>query len=177
MKAITLLPEFAMRILKCQKEYEIRSWKTPYRGDLLICASNRREPMLLCGKAVCVCKLLDIEPLQPKHLIDGIMPDDGRQYYAWKLDAPYLIFPFKIKGKLHLFDVDDDLVKSRYLEDVNGYENVSDAELVHLFYNNIILPQTYRFDDLQPDVYPDFKLNKDFVNACLSTYGADIVNG
>ena len=40
MKALSVKPPYATQILMFMKTVECRSWKTDYRGDLLICASS-----------------------------------------------------------------------------------------------------------------------------------------
>lgn len=40
MKAITIKQPWATLIAKGYKEYEFRTWKTKYRGDILIHAGN-----------------------------------------------------------------------------------------------------------------------------------------
>lgn len=40
MKALSVQPYWATSILQKTKTVECRTWKTDYRGDLLICASS-----------------------------------------------------------------------------------------------------------------------------------------
>lgn len=44
MKAISLWEPWASLIRTGAKTYETRSWATSYRGELLICASKKRDP-------------------------------------------------------------------------------------------------------------------------------------
>ena len=61
MKALSIMPYYASCIASGEKVEEYRSWKTDYRGDLLICASSRNEgPDLVRGHALCVVELFDI---------------------------------------------------------------------------------------------------------------------
>lgn len=113
MKALSLRPEWAMPVLLDSKTIECRTWKTAYRGDLLICASSRKRTGFIDSHALCVVELTKIEPFTRKHLAKACMPyrempDDA---YAWHFSNRRLIEPFAVKGKLHLFDIDDSLIK------------------------------------------------------------------
>jgi ASCH domain len=112
MKALSLRPEHAMDIFADDKTIEVRSWKTDYRGDLLICTSSRKTPGAVAGKALFITQLKDIVPLEKKHLKKAMMstmPDTP--HYAWKLGYSTVIKPFDVKGRLKLYDVDDDLIE------------------------------------------------------------------
>ncbi len=113
MKALSILPEWAMPILQGIKTVECRSWKTDYRGDLLICSSSKSFSGTISGHALCVVNLEKIEPFSKKHLKSADMEgfDCPENSYAWIFNELYLIEPFKVKGKLHLYDVDDSLIK------------------------------------------------------------------
>lgn len=109
MKALSVRQPYAWFIESGEKDVEYRTWKTDYRGDLLICASTNREPgiveefgvegMKQCptGVAVCVATLADIQPTE------GI--------WGWILKNPRPVEYFPVKGKLHLFEVDDGLIR------------------------------------------------------------------
>lgn len=112
MKAISLLPEWAMAVTLGFKTVECRTWSTPHRGDLLICSSAKPVAGAIAGHAMCVARLDRIEPFERRHLrasMMGGMPERGS--YAWRLSDVRLIEPFAVKGRLHLYDVPDDLVK------------------------------------------------------------------
>ena len=111
-KALSILPEFAAEICDGLKTVEWRSWKTDYRGDLLICASSRKLQGCISGYALCMVKLVDVVPFTKKHLNGALMdsvPEPAG--FAWLLSDVRLIEPFPYKGKLHLYDVDASLVK------------------------------------------------------------------
>ena len=74
MKVISLTEPFATLIKEHKKQIETRSWKTSYRGQLYIHASNTRIPKewkenkelmnlvkeeLSFGKIICKCNLVD----------------------------------------------------------------------------------------------------------------------
>lgn len=111
-KAISILPEYAADIFDGLKTIEWRSWKTDYRGDLLICASTRKQKGCISGYALCMVELFDVVPFTRKHLNSALMdsvPEPAG--YAWLLKNVRLIKPFPYKGKLHLYDVDASLVE------------------------------------------------------------------
>lgn len=85
-KAISILPEYASDIFDGFKTVEWRSWKTNYRGDLLICASSRKLKGCISGYALCMVELVDVVPFTQKHLNGALMdsvPDPAG--YAWLL--------------------------------------------------------------------------------------------
>lgn len=111
-KALSILPEFAADIFDGFKTVEWRSWKTDYRGDLLICASSRKLKGCISGHALCMVTLKDVVPFTRKHLNGALMdfvPNPAG--YAWLLENVRLIKPFPYKGKLHIYDVDASLVE------------------------------------------------------------------
>lgn len=111
MKALSLRPTWATFVLFGSKTIECRSWKTDYRGDLLICSSSRKETGGIPGHALCVVRLDNVREFRESDLDDAVMYQvpEGRQY-AWELSDIRYVEPFKCKGKLHLFDVDDSLI-------------------------------------------------------------------
>lgn len=123
MKALTIKEPWASLIINNIKKYEFRSWKTNYRGKLLIHAGlNVEQGYLEKFKSY----NLDYKPgyiLGEVELIDCIKVDDcfnkkllkenslvygitnHVSNYAWKLDN-IIIYekPIKIKGKLGLWN-------------------------------------------------------------------------
>lgn len=86
-KALSIHPKYAAAIAVGEKKEEYRTWQTPYRGDLLICASQYNDGWEFPrGYALCVVNLYDIKWL----------PDD--ECYAWQLKDVRPIMPFKYKG-------------------------------------------------------------------------------
>lgn len=67
-------------------------------GNLLICASSRNEvPDLVRGHVLCVVELFDIT-------------EKGPRDYVWHIRNVRFVEPFPVKGKLHLYDVDDEKI-------------------------------------------------------------------
>ena len=102
MKALSLHPYYATLIAAGEKHIEYRSWSTPYRGLLLICASQYNDgPQFPRGYALCIVNLVHIT--------------GGNRKYAWHFDPEVVpIAPFPVKGKIHLFDVPDEKITVLY---------------------------------------------------------------
>lgn len=101
MKALTVKQPYAAYIADGHKTIEYRSWKTDYRGPLLITASGTpakyRETLddgsiitLPTGCAVCIVDLVDIT---------GTSGD-----YEWHLQNPRPVEAVPVKGKLNIWD-------------------------------------------------------------------------
>lgn len=61
MKALSVRNPWAQRILEGKKTFEYRTWKTNYRGDLLICSTvSPKIKDTICGHAVCMVRLNDV---------------------------------------------------------------------------------------------------------------------
>ncbi len=113
MKALSLRPEWALPVFLGAKSIECRTWKTDHRGPLLICSSSAKCPGTIAGHALCIVDLQAIEPFSPAHLDGALLlpeelPDNA---YAWHIELIDWVEPFDVKGKLHLYDVDDDLIR------------------------------------------------------------------
>ena len=106
MKALSIHPGYAGLIFAGEKTVECRSWKTDYRGDLLICSTAKKYHDTIPGHALCVVNLADVVPFTKEHLkpaaMDGVKIEPG--WYAWILDNLRIIRPIPIKGKLSLWD-------------------------------------------------------------------------
>lgn len=144
MKALSIDPEYCAYIAEGTKTVECRTWKTNYRGELLICASKKPMEGFISGYAYSTVELVDIVPFTEEHLEAAKMEAmPGVPCYAWILETPYPIYPIKVRGKMGLFDVDDDLIK--YVDD-DMPENASDEELDRLadeYWAKYLQPITY----------------------------------
>ena len=152
MKALSLMPCWADAVFWGEKTIEARTWKTDYRGDLLICASSRKQSGYIPGKAICVVTLTDIEPFGPQHCkAAGMEPDEmpNKPSYAWHFEDVQWVEPFDVKGKLHLFDVPDEEI---WLIDPPKNETEMRKVLREYF-----LPHVYiaRDDDLGRDFWEE----------------------
>ncbi len=125
MKVITIKQPWATLIAKGYKEYEFRTWKTKYRGDILIHAGKGIDKEAMkrfkhlnleypAGKIIAratitdciyvdksfVEKLVKKDPLVYKNLIN----EKNWEGYGFKLENVLEIKPIQVKGKLSLWD-------------------------------------------------------------------------
>ena len=96
-----------------EKTIETRTWRTGYRGDLLICSSktfDKHAPSYLfsnglCyirGKTICIVELVDCVPMTEEHVIGACCQVyDGA--WAWMLENIRIVRNLPIKGQLGLF--------------------------------------------------------------------------
>ena len=113
MKALSIDPIPVMQMEWGKKSIEWRSWRTNYRGPLLICATARKVPGCISGHAWFYADLIDVVPFTAEHLEDAYMSEmPPVKGYAWLLDIDNRtsIYPIHVTGKQGLFDVDDDLI-------------------------------------------------------------------
>ena len=167
MKALSLQPYWATQVFEGKKTVECRTWKTDYRGWLLICSSNNNKiPGTICGRGLIVAHLADIVPFEEKHLEPACMTEmPDTPCYAWIFDGFEDILPFKVKGKLHLFDVDDDLIS--YVNFEGETEEEQEEDCVK-YLDNIIAPMQYRHTDP-----PDWQYDKDYIKRFLDDFETD----
>lgn len=111
MKALSIHPAFAMAIVCGEKSVEFRTWKTDYRGDMLICSTAKKLHGTIPGHALGVVTLVDVVPFEKKHLSAALMSPADYQPggYAWILTYNRLIVPVPVKGKLSLWDYTGDI--------------------------------------------------------------------
>lgn len=124
MKALSIHPVYAEAIALGEKTIEVRTWKTNYRGPIVICSTAKKLYGTIPGCALAVVNLIDVVPLKPDHLEDAMM--DVRYFrnglYAWILDDNRIIKPIPVKGKLSLWE----------FEKENEIEYIPDEEWVGL---------------------------------------------
>lgn len=108
MKALSLWQPWASFIAEGHKQYETRSWATPYRGLIAIHAAKRwtraekaqyehlaflwnaHIPIMPFGTIICICNLIaiyDTEKLAPKITTkERSMGDYSPGRFAWRLE-------------------------------------------------------------------------------------------
>jgi hypothetical protein len=119
MKALTVLQPYAAFIDAGQKTVECRTWRTDYRGDLMICAGARwadgdymipadKIDLYQRGVSLCVVELYDCVPFTKDHVDAAIMENvPDVPCYAWLLrNVRQIPEPFPVKGKQGFFNVD-----------------------------------------------------------------------
>lgn len=128
MKVLSLKEPWATLIMAGKKRIETRSWKTRYRGPLLLHASaagvstkdpHMRELLALlpdtemhCGCIVCRCVLADCLPMDEaflhemeKHPVERLCGEYAPGRFAWVLeDIEPLERPIPAKGMLGLWN-------------------------------------------------------------------------
>lgn len=117
-KAISIKQPWASLVAAGHKTVECRTWKTNYRGPLLICSSKGDFEIndgLVApgGYALGVVELLDVRPMTKGDIEHAYLPEEWHENalkgFAWHVKKLYEIIPFPIKGKLNLFNVDAEL--------------------------------------------------------------------
>ena len=127
MKVITIKQPYASLIANGLKELEFRTWKTKYRGDILIHAGLGidKEAMIKfkkynldypSGCIIAKAKLTDCIYIDDKIktelknknelIYEHVIKDKKWQGYGFKLENIEKISPIYIKGKLSLWDFD-----------------------------------------------------------------------
>lgn len=118
MKAASLKQPWAGLIAGGFKTIETRKWRTHYRGDLLICSSQKPVKLdqmgtpfyldPLChymGSTICLVNLVDCVPMTEEHEQKACC----RVYegaWAWILDDIRPVKQLPVKGQLSIYDVD-----------------------------------------------------------------------
>lgn len=106
MKAISVQQPWANMITEGQKTIETRTWKTNYRGRLLI-VSSKRPPIEPAGCAIAVVTLVDCRPMTSDD-VDAACCPCYVGAWAWILKDIRKIHPIPVKGQLGLYEVDYD---------------------------------------------------------------------
>lgn len=116
MKTLAVRQPWATLIAEGTKTTEVRTWRTAYRGELLIVASGK--PCQITDDAgnlvtlptqiqVCTVTLTDCRPLTPADYaaacLDDWHPDDAAGHYAWQLSTPRHVTPAPHRGRLNLY--------------------------------------------------------------------------
>ena len=99
MKALSVRGDYIMDMIVGKKKIEYRTWKTNYRGPLLMCSTTKKVAGAAPGYAICVVNLKSIQYVPFEDL------------YYWNIELADVIKPIHVKGQLKLFNVDDDLIK------------------------------------------------------------------
>ncbi len=136
MKALTLEPDWGMLMLQGEKTVEYRTWKTNYRGDILICTSAKHIRGCISGHALLIANLVDCVLFDEMHLDAAAMdemPDGG---YAWIFDHFRVIQPFPVKGRLGLFNIENPDI-------IIAPSDISDAE-AESFVDKFIRPLIFQ---------------------------------
>jgi hypothetical protein len=135
-KAISCKQPWANMISYKFKLIETRTWKTEYRGDLLIVSSLKPDKQMIenlrdsfdgiqgvaefyeqnilqgpYGMAICVAELYDIKLMTRGADEANVCCFIYDGAYSWFLRNIRPVVPFPVKGQLRLFDVPESLIK------------------------------------------------------------------
>ncbi len=129
-QTLSVKQPWAELIASGRKTIEMRTWRTSYRGELLIAASSSPKSYELEGRrlpagvTVCLVELTDIreftiddlpaagyeghELFKAQNLWKAELGMNlcGTTVYAWLLARPRRVEPVPLKGRLHIFPVD-----------------------------------------------------------------------
>ena len=107
--AISIKEPYGGMILNGEKTIETRTWKTDYRGELVICVS-KKPVSKLAGLAICIANLVECRPMTEEDVefaMCGVYPGA----YSWVLQNVRKIEMFQVKGQLGLFNIDKEKIK------------------------------------------------------------------
>ena len=127
MKALSIHPYYAIGIVIGDKSIECRTWKTDYRGDILIVSTAKKISGLIPGHALGIVHLDNVRPMTttPKDLRAAVLKkeDVPAMSFAWELSNPRIIKPIPLKGKLSLWEYTGEIE----LADLPSQEKEPDA--------------------------------------------------
>jgi hypothetical protein len=112
MKALSVKPQWAAKILNGIKTIEIRSRSIRYRGELLICTSGRGTAVsgVPFGVTLCIVDVIDCRRMAADDVqASGGVPHDPTMF-SWIITNVRPVHHVKIKGRLSFFDVPDHLI-------------------------------------------------------------------
>ena len=104
MKALSIKEPWISLIADGEKTIETRTWRTAYRGRLLLVGS-KQPPGRYAGLAACTAKIVDCR-LMNKADAEAARCPYIPGLYAWILDdVRKLDKPFPVKGALGIYDI------------------------------------------------------------------------
>lgn len=112
MKALCVKQPWAHLIASGRKRFEIRSWRTNYRGPLAIVASKGadRDGVAFWGdgprsQVVAVANLVDCRPFMPADA-EAACCEWDMGLYVWELADVRPGWPGHVSGRLGIFELD-----------------------------------------------------------------------
>ncbi|MBP5711031.1 MAG: hypothetical protein J6W84_08680 [Bacteroidales bacterium] len=145
MKALSYDAEYAWRILTGEKTIDCRTVPTVYRGPVLVCSGARLKFQdRIHGYALCVATIADVVPFTEEHLQPAMMdtmPTGAR--YAWAFSDIKPIQPFKISGRVGLFEAGEPDIKYMHVPQVGSMTDEQFALYAEKFYLAYYFPLIY----------------------------------
>ncbi len=115
MKALSVKQPWAELIRLGIKPYEMRTWSTKYRGQLLICSSLLRADNEAAdrwddvegprGTAICLVNLVDCRPVNVRMDAALACCDIAPGQFVWELRDVKRVRPIQVRGQLGIFEV------------------------------------------------------------------------
>lgn len=113
--ALSVHPQWAAMIASGLKSLETRTWRTHYRGPLLICSGkqergrgkgqrHRRCVLPAGGVTVCLVELVNVRPMHPGDAAAACTPFNPK-LFVWELADVRPVKPVPVRGRLGLFRV------------------------------------------------------------------------
>lgn len=141
MHCISIQQPFASLIAEGSKRREYRSWRTDYRGQLVICATAEKvwieDELLPHGVAICTVDLVDCRKVKTG--------------WAWHLKNPQPIVPVPVKGQQRIFTREIEIeylpVGVDHIEYFN--QTIKENKMAEFanYKNGQVTINTYRFPD------------------------------
>jgi hypothetical protein len=103
-KAISLKQPWANLVADGKKTIETRKWTTRYRGDLVIC-SSQKPSLDPAGCAIAIVEVYAIRPMQEKDEQQACCKVYPRAQSWFLRNIRKLDHPIPIKGRLGIFDL------------------------------------------------------------------------
>lgn len=104
-KAISLKQPWANLVATGKKTIETRKWKTSYRGEIVIC-SSQKPSITPAGYALCTAELYHIEPMKKEHEENACIKVYPGAYSWFLKNIKQFEIPIPIKGKLGIFTLE-----------------------------------------------------------------------
>jgi len=125
MKVITIKEPYATLIKEGYKEYEFRTWKTSYRGDILIHSAKSYDKNNLdrfkdknlkynMGKIIAKATITDCIEVdekikkellnKDKEVYKNLSKERDKPLYGFKIENIEIIEPIEVKGQLGLWE-------------------------------------------------------------------------
>ncbi len=108
MKSLSVKEPWASLILSGKKTIETRTWNTKCRGPILICVSKNPKSQH-SGLAICVVDIVDCKDMTKLDEIKACC-EVYPKAKSWFLSNLRKIKPFPVKGKLSLFETEEELI-------------------------------------------------------------------
>jgi hypothetical protein len=112
MKTLAIRQPWATYIAEHTKTIEVRTWRTHYRGELLIVACGRKIEhrdddgavrILPTQVQVCIVDLVDVRPMTPDdEPLARVKHAPG--LFAWRLSNPRHVQPVAHRGRLNIYE-------------------------------------------------------------------------